>query len=75
MRITDYYVASDAMGSVTAILDEDGNLLERRSYDAFGAMTCMAPDGISDPTSHASWTNDPFGPITTTSTWTVIFPR
>jgi RHS repeat-associated protein len=45
MRITDYYVASDAMGSVTAILDEDGNLLERRSYDAFGAMKCMAPDG------------------------------
>jgi RHS repeat-associated protein len=45
MRITDYYVASDAMGSVTAILDEDGNLLERRSYDAFGDMTCMLPDG------------------------------
>ncbi len=45
MPITDYYVASDAMGSVTAILDEDGNVLERRSYDAFGEMTCMAPDG------------------------------
>ena len=45
MPITDYYVASDAMGSVTAILDEDGNVIERRSYDAFGEMTCMAPDG------------------------------
>ncbi len=45
MRITDYYVASDAMGSVTTILDEDGNILERRSYDAFGDMTCMLPDG------------------------------
>ena len=45
MPITDYYVASDAMGSVTAILDEDGNVLERRNYDAFGAMTCMTPDG------------------------------
>jgi RHS repeat-associated protein len=33
------------MGSVTAILDEDGNVIERRSYDAFGEMTCMAPDG------------------------------
>jgi RHS repeat-associated protein len=33
------------MGSVTAILDEEGNVLERRSYDAFGAMTCMTPDG------------------------------
>jgi RHS repeat-associated protein len=45
MPITDYYVASDAMGSVTAILDEDGNVLERRNYDAFGEMTCMTPDG------------------------------
>ena len=45
MTITDYYVTTDAMGSVTAILDEDGNVLERRNYDAFGGMTCMAPDG------------------------------
>lgn len=45
MPITDYYVASDAMGSATAILDDDGNVLERRSYDAFGEMTCMLPDG------------------------------
>jgi len=45
MPITDYYVASDAMGSVTAILDEDGNVLERRTYDAFGEMTCMTSDG------------------------------
>jgi RHS repeat-associated protein len=45
MAITDYYVTTDAMGSVTAILDEDGNVLERRSYDAFGGMTCMTPDG------------------------------
>jgi RHS repeat-associated protein len=33
------------MGSATAILDEDGNILERRSYEAFGEMTCMQPDG------------------------------
>ena len=45
MTITDYYVATDAMGSVTAILDDEGNVLERRSYDAFGEMTCMTPDG------------------------------
>lgn len=45
MTITDYYVATDAMNSVTAILDEDGNVLERRSYDAFGDVTYMAPDG------------------------------
>jgi RHS repeat-associated protein len=45
MPVTDYYLTTDAMGSVTAILDEDGNVLERRSYDAFGEMTCMTPDG------------------------------
>jgi RHS repeat-associated protein len=45
MTITDYYVATDTMGSVTAILDDEGNVLERRSYDAFGEMTCMTPDG------------------------------
>ncbi len=53
MRITDYYVTSDAMGSVTTILDEDGNILERRSYDAFGDMSCMLPDSTpvaSSPT-------------------------
>lgn len=44
MTITDYYVTTDAMGSVTAILDEDGNVLERRSYDAFGEMTCLTSD-------------------------------
>ena len=33
------------MGSITAILDDEGNVLERRTYDVFGKMTCMAPDG------------------------------
>lgn len=45
MPVTDYYLTTDAMGSVTAVLDEYGNVLERRSYDAFGEMTCMTPDG------------------------------
>ena len=45
MTVTRYYVTSDAMGSATAILDEDGNVLERRSYEAFGEMACMTPDG------------------------------
>jgi RHS repeat-associated protein len=51
MPITNYYVASDAMGSATAILDEEGNVLERRSYDAFGKTTCMAPDDTHAGTS------------------------
>lgn len=45
MPITDYYVTTDAMGSVMAVLDEAGNVLERRSYDAFGEATYMLPDG------------------------------
>jgi len=45
MPITNYYVASDGTGSVTAIRDEDGNVLERRSYDAFGDTSCMLLDG------------------------------
>lgn len=45
MSITDYYVTYDAMGSATAILDEDGNVIERRNYSAFGMMTCMTSDG------------------------------
>lgn len=51
MTITNYYVASDAMGSTTAILDEEGNVLERRSYEAFGEMNCMTPDGLAVATS------------------------
>jgi RHS repeat-associated protein len=47
MTITNYYVASDAMGSTTSILDEEGTVLERRSYDAFGEMNCMTPDGTT----------------------------
>jgi RHS repeat-associated protein len=47
MTITDYYVVADAMGNATAILDDEGNVLERRSYDVFGVMTCMTPDGTS----------------------------
>ena len=45
MTVARYYVTSDAMGSATAILDEDGNVLERRSYEAFGEMASMQPDG------------------------------
>ena len=45
MTVARYYVTADAMGSATAILDEDGNVLERRSYEAFGEVTCMLPDG------------------------------
>ena len=55
MPTADYYVTSDAMGSATAILDEDGNVLERRTYDAFGEMTCMVPDGTPVTESPTRW--------------------
>lgn len=51
MAVTDYYVTTDAMGSVMAVLDETGNVLERRSYDAFGEATYMLPDGTVVPDS------------------------
>jgi RHS repeat-associated protein len=45
------YVTTDAMGSVTSVLSSTGEVLERRSYDAFGQMTCMLPDGTPVATS------------------------
>jgi RHS repeat-associated protein len=51
MATTDYYVTTDAMGSVMAVLDEAGNVLERRSYDAFGEVTYMLADGTVVPNS------------------------
>jgi RHS repeat-associated protein len=35
----DYYVHTNSIGSVTAITDQDGNLVERVSYDTFGMPT------------------------------------
>jgi RHS repeat-associated protein len=45
------YVMTDAMGSVMSVLSSTGEVLERRSYDAFGKMTCMLPDGTPVATS------------------------
>ncbi|MFN7339639.1 MAG: RHS repeat domain-containing protein [Opitutia bacterium] len=42
---------TDAMGSVMSVLSSTGEVLERRSYDAFGKMTCMLPDGTPVATS------------------------
>lgn len=51
MPTTDYYVTTDAMDSVMVVLDETGNVLERRSYDAFGEATYMLADGTVVPDS------------------------
>jgi len=39
------------MGSVTSVLSSTGEVLERRSYDAFGQVTYMLPDGTPVATS------------------------
>jgi RHS repeat-associated protein len=45
MAVTSYYVTTDAMGSAASIIDDEGTAIERRSYDAFGKMNCLMPDG------------------------------
>ncbi len=36
---TYYHYASDEMGSITHVTDEEGNLLNRYEYDAWGNLT------------------------------------
>jgi len=35
------YFHTDALGSITAITDDTGKVVERRSYDAFGKIRAM----------------------------------
>ena len=37
--LTPYYIHTDAIGSTTAITDSSGNIVERVSYDVYGAPT------------------------------------
>ncbi|MFC2155802.1 RHS repeat-associated core domain-containing protein [Acidobacteriota bacterium] len=46
-----YYFHTDAIGSVTAITDNSGNLIERVSYDTFGMPTFTDPTGETISTS------------------------
>jgi RHS repeat-associated protein len=43
--VTSYYYHTDASGSVTAITDTDGNLVERVTYDIYGMPTFWDADG------------------------------
>lgn len=49
-----YYVLTDHLGSITQLLDENGNVVKERSYDAWGRMrdpqtwTALPPTGVSD---------------------------
>ncbi len=44
---TPYYFHNNGIGSVTAITDQDGNLIERVSYDIYGMPTFT--DYLNDP--------------------------
>jgi len=41
---TSYYYHQDGLGSVTAITDSTGNLVESYRYDVYGTPTILAPD-------------------------------
>jgi RHS repeat-associated protein len=43
--VTSYYVHTDALGSVTAITDANGNLIERVTYDLYGMPTFWDASG------------------------------
>ncbi len=45
--VTSYFVHTNAAGSVTAITDADGNLIERVAYDAFGNASFTDANGAS----------------------------
>ena len=42
---TRLYVEQDADYNVTSLTDNSGNVVERYSYDAYGAVTVLNPDG------------------------------
>ena len=57
---TYYHYASDEMGSITHLTDEEGNILNRYEYDAWGNLTAEE-EQISN---HFKYTGEQFDPIT-----------
>ena len=55
--ITRYY-AQDHLYSPVALLDEDGDMLIRYEYDAYGKMTRLEPDDFSVWSRGYTWGND-----------------
>ena len=41
---TDHYYAHDHLFSVVALIDDEGNVVERYEYDAYGKQTIFEPD-------------------------------
>ncbi len=46
-----YYFHADGLGSIVALTDDRGQVIERYTYDAFGQPTILAPDGTVRTTS------------------------
>lgn len=44
---TIHYVHTDRLGSVWQVTDESGEIVESRSYDAFGAASAFSVEGLS----------------------------
>jgi RHS repeat-associated protein len=49
------YVQQDANGNVTALIDTNGNVVERYDYDPYGAVTVLNPDFSVRGTSSYNW--------------------
>jgi RHS repeat-associated protein len=49
--VSSYYFHTDAIGSVTAITDENGNIVERYTYDIYGMPTFWDASGNVIPAS------------------------
>ncbi len=45
---TNYFYHKDALGSVVALSDVDGNVIERYNYDDYGVPTILAADGVTE---------------------------
>ena len=57
---TYYHYASDEMGSITHVTDEEGNILNRYEYDAWGNLT-VEEEQVSN---RFKYTGEQFDPIT-----------
>jgi RHS repeat-associated protein len=54
----DYYYLHDALGSVMALTDEDGKIVERYAYDAYGKNYILKPYAILEKEAAALWKMD-----------------
>ncbi|MFH1722987.1 MAG: LamG-like jellyroll fold domain-containing protein [Elusimicrobiota bacterium] len=54
----DYFLHTDALGSVVALSDSDGNIVERVEYESYGKPTFI--DAVSGSTRSVSSVGDPF---------------